>query len=98
MNLDLYPARVSLPGKSISKARVIVDDHGARVYEEHRGSITLVAASSVETFERSERPRFKPHVITTADGEWQVTKGSGCGCGSKLKGMRVSELLNLEPA
>lgn len=98
LSIDIFPARVTIPGRTLAKARVVVQDGKARLYEESRGVISVVAESDVKALEKSDRPRYRPHLISTEQGDWQIIQGGGCGCGSKLKGMRPSELANLELA
>jgi hypothetical protein len=84
--LDLFPARLTIDGKTTKAVRVFVADDRVRVYADKRSGVELIHDEEISGFEQSPRPRSQPHMITLESGEqWTCMKGGGCGCGSRLK-------------
>lgn len=88
--MDLYPATVATPDGTTPKARVVVSDGLMHVIVAH-GAEGPKIVDVAELAGDPERIRGRAYTVRLADGtEWQVRKGSGCGCGSTLSPKKMS--------
>lgn len=91
--LDLYPAAVSYDADvgqaDYRKARVFIRDGRVRVWIDSSAGLTLAIDATVVEIERVRGlGRYR---ITTDVGTLQVSRASGCGCGSRLKALSASK-------
>lgn len=88
MRLDMFPAKVD----GYPKARVLVGEKRAQIWVERNGTVEVAAEGEVESFHRATR-RGEPSTVTLTDGTvWEIYRATGCGCGSRLKGVRSNGL------
>lgn len=85
---------------SLTLSRVFVfdayDGHPgyAAVYVASGGQTVLHDIAYITSFTRSRSARREPHIIETESGDtWQVRQ-AGCGCGSPLKKMNWTQVVN----
>jgi hypothetical protein len=87
---DWYPSEVVTPTATYPKARIVVTAQGrtvvwARVEREIKKVEDVTATEAKQS--------NKILTVTTDSGEWTATKQGGCGCGDRLRAMRLRQLL-----
>lgn len=89
--LDVFPARISTPGRVYERARVYAAAGLARIYvDDGGGQISLAASAEIgEGGVAISHSRREPHRISTLEGIWEVVKMGGCGCTEPLKRFRI---------
>lgn len=85
---DVYPANVvfSFADNPYPKTRAILTADKALILVEGGGNAASVLYEG--RLENVVAPDRQSIVATTADGDITISRGSGCGCGSRLRGYR----------
>ena len=82
--IDVYPSKVTLPdGAEMTRVRTIVADGKLRMYVAQNGDPFLYLERDVQ--EIVGKSPIRGITLVTADGDVNVKKFGGCGCGDKLK-------------
>ena len=86
VSLDVHPAIVILPdGRRYDQSRAIIGDGVLHVYVEPANRAEdppEIWSSDVIATDGNGYNQFS---VQTADGDVSIERGSGCGCGSRLK-------------
>jgi hypothetical protein len=84
---DVFPAEVtfSFMGKRQSKARAILTADSVLVLTDGTTGPVVLYENRLEDVQFTSRTSV---TATTADGEVTITRGGGCGCGSRLRSYR----------
>lgn len=91
LKLDVLPANLDTGSSKHAQARVIVDKQGRAVaFVADHGKLTKVGELEGAEVETTGRRTYK---ITSGEQTWSCQKSGGCGCGSPLRRMNVSEAL-----
>lgn len=78
-----FPAVVTSPaGDHYPMARLRAVGDVVQVFTYERGAVRLAASFTAGDARTESRTRT---LIGSADGDWVVEKGAGCGCGHPLK-------------
>lgn len=86
IRLDLFPATVRVGEKTYEPSRAIVADESVHVYMDSAQGPTEVYTARMDDFSGS---RTVGYAVTTADDDTvSISRASGCGCGSRLRGYR----------
>ncbi len=84
VRLDLFPAEVMVAGTRYSPSRAIVTDDAIHVYMDATNGPAEVFTARMDDFQGR---RTIGYTVITDDGEQiSVSRASGCGCGSRLRG------------
>jgi hypothetical protein len=89
-SVDMYPAQVVTPEATYPKARIAVTAQGRAVVWARVGAEIKRVEDVTVTESRQDK---KILTVTTDSGEWTATKQGGCGCGDRLRAMRLRQLL-----
>lgn len=89
---NIYPAKVSGP-KEFDKCRVMLVENQLRIYKERRKSGSKTGVAMVAKIPYTEATKSgKTWTVATAEGDYTIGQGSGCGCGSPLKYLMPMQL------
>ena len=89
--LDVFPADVDIDGARIQNARALVIDGRFVVVTRRQRDWFVTVNRQLDSYERL---RARSWSVTLTDGTTcTVRRGTGCGCGSPLKRLNVSEIM-----
>lgn len=80
-----------LDGQDIRQGRAFILGDRIVVFKRNGSKTELAATATVVEFERSDKPRRVAHVVKTSEGKTWTLLEFGCGCGSPIKKLRISD-------
>lgn len=89
--LDLFPAEVALPGGTFRGVRAVATD--TRLYVVARDGVRHQIVLDAGIADWQPKPGRVYDVQLDDGSDCQVRRGSGCGCGSPLKRLNVSQIV-----
>lgn len=83
---DLFPAALAIEGMNINdNYRIIITNATVCVFEDHGDTPRMVHEVTYNFIQGSSKSGYT--VTTDLNGEWNIRRSAGCGCGTRLRGI-----------